>query len=948
MATSRTPRRASVSLAPAHASAVPAAGQSEGAVIDRWVTRITVVLAAAFVLIGIGTPLLGTTVFAGSDLFLGKAPWKELVPTGFRAQNPYVGDTVDSNIPQAHEFAERLRDGDFASWWSRNSGGAQLGSVPNDSLLSPLSLPYVLLPTALAPGYAKLLELAAAIGGMFLFTRRLGLTRSAAVVGGIVFASSGFMVAWTNWPHTKTAAFIPLLFWSVERLAQRRSLADLVPVGLVVAALLLGGFPAVAGYALMAAAVYLVVRVAPTLRREPGRSLQVMVLALGGVALGVGVAAYQLLAFVQELGAVAVTPRTQSASSHSPVESMITMLAPEAFGGTNVNVSAVSWFGRGHPIEELSYVGAAALVLVLVAAVARRRPGVPRLVTGFFLVAAVGAVVVIYLGGPLLAALQQLPVFDTNRIGRARSMLGFFVAVLAAIGFDALLRSSDSASRSPARRWAWRAYAVAVFGAVAAAAYAAAQTAHQHAFVKDQLVWFDAEVREAAVLGVCAVVAAVLARAGRGLLRGFALVALSALVVGQALMFVLPFWPRVAPEHFYPSTPTHEFLAAEIGSDRLVAAGAMQTGTEAYYGLRTVGGRAFVTESYEDVLRAWCDECFVTGTYLVVPPRSDLLDDPLLDRLGTRLLVMDPAAPVAGVGELVGSAAEKIALAPGRTVTIPVTVADTGSAIGSAMGGGLRAVGVVLAEPFAPSDPWASIEVVARDARGAELARTQRRFFAGAAAGPFNLALPEVAAAATAGFDVTLSADRPLVLAATAGVPDAALVRAADDGLRLAYSGGAVVYERLTALPRIRWASRALVETDPDRALRRVLAGTSPELVLSAPGPAASGAPAEVRVVEDSGDVIEVAVDADGPGYLVVADGLQDRWSARLDGREVLLRDADVGYVAVEVPAGEHRVRLSYEEPFGGIGLAVTAGALGALAAVAGLARWRRRRSTAT
>ena len=71
-------------------------------------------------------------------------------------------------------------------------------------------------------------------------------------------------------------------------------------------------------------------------------------------------------------------------------------------------------------------------------------------------------------------------------------------------------------------------------------------------------------------------------------------------------------------------------------------------------------------------------------------------------------------------------------------------------------------------------------------------------------------------------------------------------------------------------------------------------------------------------------------VDADGDGYLVVADALNDRWTVTLDGAEVSLRVADVGYVAVAVPTGHHEVRLAYRVAKGGAGY--VASGVGALA----------------
>ena len=82
------------------------------------------------------------------------------------------------------------------------------------------------------------------------------------MLGGITFAGTGFMVAWLGFPQTRVAAFIPALFWVVERLIQERRARDAALVALPVAALLLGGFPSVAGYALLTAGSYAVVRLA--------------------------------------------------------------------------------------------------------------------------------------------------------------------------------------------------------------------------------------------------------------------------------------------------------------------------------------------------------------------------------------------------------------------------------------------------------------------------------------------------------------------------------------------------------------------------------------------------------------------------------------------------------------------------------------------------------------
>ena len=120
-------------------------------------------------------------------------------------------------------------------------------------------------------------------------------------------------------------------------------------------------------------------------------------------------------------------------------------------------------------------------------------------------------------------------------------------------------------------------------------------------------------------------------------------------------------------------------------------------------------------------------------------------------------------------------------------------------------------------------------------------------------------------------------------------------------------------------------------------------------MILSQPGPAAASKPAKVAVTEDSGDTIRAVVDAEGAGYLVVADALQDDWSATVDGQPVNLRDADHALVAVRVPAGKHTIELAATPRGWRTGIIVSLVAVCVLAFVTawGLVRGRRSESPA-
>lgn len=87
------------------------------------------------------------------------------------------------------------------------------------------------------------------------------------------------------------------------------------------------------------------------------------------------------------------------------------------------------------------------------------------------------------------------------------------------------------------------------------------------------------------------------------------------------------------------------------------------------------------------------------------------------------------------------------------------------------------------------------------------------------------------------------------------------------------------------------------------------------------------------------------AADQDG-SLLFLSVAYSDGWSAQVDGRPARIVRADLGFMAVELPAGEHRVVLTYATPY--LGAGAVASAVGvALAVAACLVLSRRRRAGA-
>lgn len=891
-----------------------------------------------FVAITLGPSLLGLRAFVGLDLLARFLPYARVDPLDDPVVNIFIRDTVDNLLPAYDDFRGRMVDGDYASWLPWSGGGAPLASLPSYALLNPLSLPYYVLPTWIAPAFVQLLQIGLSIGATFLFLRRLAAGRAAALLGGLVFVTSGYMVAWVNWPQTRVGAFIPVLFWALERFAQLRTIRSAAPIAVAVAGLILGGFPAVAGLTLYAGGAYLLVRLLADRSERPlGRNTRDAVVAGVAVVVGVGVTAVQVLPFLSYLGTLDLSYRDEQFFNTTPLKYATTAVFPQAFFA---NV-----YGRGspfsreiNPIEISMHIGSVALVLIVVAILRGSAVRRPRGALPFLVLAPSVFLWLIFIQGPLVEWMATLPVLEGNPIGRIRSVLGFTAAATAGLGFDLLVKGVKAGTWRTRAEWILLPLGLAGLLVVG------------YLVDRAQTPLLGSQVRNDVLVGCAAAAVAVglvLAAARWPAARRAVVVVIPLLVAAQGVVAVQNFWPTAEPERYYPQTTAHKFLQEEAAGYRVALSGdLMFPSSTAAYGIRTVGGHSFFARTWAELLTEIQPGALVAPTAATFNPFNPALAEaPGLDRLSARYYVSADVFPIPGVRVPSGAAAGTLRMGPGDSYQARVDPQA------------LRGIGVPVLAADGPFRPGSLLEVTISDADGELIAEGVRPIAGASAPADFFLPLPAEDAADRPGpwtASITFEgAPEVEVQTVAGGQPRLVAVRPVDDDLRLVeVADGLTMYERTGALPRIRWAADALVVSDPDSRLTVVAHGIYPAdtVVLSEAGETADGLPARVQVLEDSGDTIRVRVQADGAGYVVVGDAIQSDWSATVDGVPAEIVEADHALGAVYVRAGEHDIEFTYEPKGRSTGAAVSGISLAVLLlAVTPLSWWARaRRRVAT
>lgn len=371
----------------------------------------------------------------------GRAPFSiDAKPVPF-SRRRLQGDVGQEVVPWQIHNRNEWRSLRVPLWTQSGLSGKVMASNDVSATYAPGSLLAVLFPRSAQLTVMSLFKLLVAGVSMVLLLRHWGLSPPAQAAGAVAYTFSFMMMFWLGWPQANPASMLPLFVLGVEKILDEPTRRNGVLFGVAMAFGYLGGHGEILGQLAFGVAVLLGLRFLLREDRRGGRVVPVFGWALAGIFLGMALAAFHVVPFLDTLRDADVwEARERIVGGYKPIDLRLAV-APDALGygdwlrrpdatppGPPFTDAAIAAMGERNP-----YVGLSALALVPLAFLARSRRRLALALAAFGVLFTLA-----YYGLGLATALSFVPVVGRAHPDRGIFLIAFALSALAAIGADAL------------------------------------------------------------------------------------------------------------------------------------------------------------------------------------------------------------------------------------------------------------------------------------------------------------------------------------------------------------------------------------------------------------------------------------------------------------------------------------------------------------------------------
>lgn len=363
-------------------------------------------------------------------------PWLDYkwgFATGVPVKNPILTDVVSFTYPMQMLAIDLIKSGQYPLWNPYIFAGMPLLANFQSAPFSPTNFVYFFLNKIDAWSIQIILQHLLAAFFTFFLLRFWKVSKFGSVVGGVIYAFSGFNMIWSQWNgHTLAASFIPLIILFVDKWLRDSLFIDGLVISFSLFFLFLSGYPQVALYLAIALFMLWVVRFKKS-KDYLGKTVLLAVFFI----LGLGLSSFQILpgAELLSLSQREIEPHPYD-WAFFPWSKIITFLAPDYFG----NHATQNYWGPQDYTSNTGFVGVISIIFSSAGIFLLKKKKEIKYLLSLVMVSLVFAF-------PTFVSvfLWKSGIFGLNAASAHRSLILFnlSIALLAAYGFDYLLKEKN-------------------------------------------------------------------------------------------------------------------------------------------------------------------------------------------------------------------------------------------------------------------------------------------------------------------------------------------------------------------------------------------------------------------------------------------------------------------------------------------------------------------------
>lgn len=396
------------------------------------------ILAPILILLTITCVLFSPFLLKGqiplpADIALGAYhPFRDVVwqgrTAGFPVKNLTIFDPIRQMYPWRFLAIQTIKSGHWPLWNPYQFAGTPLLAQIFTAVFYPANILFFLFNFKFSWGLLIFLQPILVSLFTYLFLRNLKLSQLAALLGGIVFAFSSFLMMRLEWSIVgHTAAWLPLALLAVDKLINEDKLRWFFLLVFSLAFSLLAGYIQVSIYIYLLAFFYILFRLWAQKKKVSIKKLiTIFSLAFGLSLLLAGIQVLPLLELLR-LSSRINKPEVV-AQFFLPWRHFLMFIAPDFFG----NPATGNYWGAFNYTEFCGYIGIFSLFLVALTIFGHQKKEIR------FWQTIVLASFVFITPNPLSQLLLRvrLPIFSNLTPSRLIFLIDFSLAVLAAFGLD--------------------------------------------------------------------------------------------------------------------------------------------------------------------------------------------------------------------------------------------------------------------------------------------------------------------------------------------------------------------------------------------------------------------------------------------------------------------------------------------------------------------------------